>query len=69
MRWFDLRFAIAKGLRYSKTSWSTLDLAMGLSFHQRMTAQEIESKMNEYEQQALLEPMVLPESWRKQIAV
>jgi hypothetical protein len=69
MRWFDVRFAIAKGLRYSKTSWSTLDLAMGLSFHQRMTAQEIESKIGEYEQRALQEPMVLPASWRQQLAI
>lgn len=69
MRWFDLGFAIAKGLRYTKTSWSQLDLATGLSYHQRMTVQEIESKMDDYETRALAGQQQLPEAWKRQIKI
>jgi len=69
LRWFDLGFAIAKGLRYTKTSWSQLDLATGLSFHQRMTVQEIESKMDDYETRALAGRQVMPEAWKRQIKI
>jgi len=73
MRWFDLSFALAKGLKYTTTQWAELDLAVGLSDHQRLTVSEIEAKMREYANQFdqhCQDPSIarrMPDHWRAQL--
>ncbi len=73
-RWFDLSFALAKGLRYTRTEWAQLDLAVGLSDHQRLTVNQIESKVRGYfeqycqQQNDSARARELPDRWRKQLS-
>ncbi len=74
LRWFDLSFALAKGLRYTRTEWAQLDLAVGLSDHQRLTVNQIESKVRGYfeqycqQQNDSARARELPDRWRKQLS-
>ena len=74
LRWFDLDFALAKGLRYGATQWAELDLAVGLSDHQRLTVDEIRKKMRDYAlqyDQQKHDPQrakSIPRHWRDQLA-
>lgn len=75
LRWFDYRFAVAKGLRYTATDWSKIDLAIGFSHHQRMTIDQIDAKFVEFAHQydeGLKESQkarILPNHWLNQLMI